>query len=552
MPERAVVLAAGLGTRLRPVSGDVPKPMMPLWDRPLVARVLDALHTWGVRHVLINLHHGAAQVMQGAMAYAPFGLQLDFSFEPEILGTGGVLRRAAWFLDDQPFWMVNADLAMRLDPHPLVQRFRPPRTIAVLWMHGTRGPRTVKMGRHGWIQDFAVKHPGAPGTTTFCGLQLLSPRIIKFIPESGYSTIVDAYRAAQAAGWRVAGLELPDAYWADVGTPERYLEAHQETAAWWGEGETSLPATRVLFPLERDALSKRGWSVNQTEVTPFPARGSARSFARVSEGKRRAILMRYDPVRVENTMYTAQARFLARVGVRVPAVLWDSPSTHRALLEDLGGEDLVGWLNQRPEQRRTVYRRVLDAVLDWHKKATPALRRARVPLMPPFARDLYQWEHDLFYTHYLKTAAGWTPNEKRTLRSVLTQVARHLETVRPVLVHRDLQSSNILWVHRKPAFIDFQGMRLGPAAYDLASLLCDPYMELPEEERDELLTRYEARMDPSRFRRVDYHAAVIQRLAQALGAYGRLSVLPGCERFRAYIPPAERMLRAGVTLWRAL
>jgi aminoglycoside/choline kinase family phosphotransferase len=138
----------------------------------------------------------------------------------------------------------------------------------------------------------------------------------------------------------------------------------------------------------------------------------------------------------------------------------------------------------------------------------------------------------------------------RLSRKTAESVLRELGTVAPrllkaprVLIHRDLQSSNVLvTASRRIAFIDFQGMRLGPAAYDLASLLCDPYVSLPIENQEDLLSHYENTTGGRRELRDLFWWAGVQRLTQALGAFGRLSAIRGAEHFGGRIPPAVRML----------
>jgi aminoglycoside/choline kinase family phosphotransferase len=140
------------------------------------------------------------------------------------------------------------------------------------------------------------------------------------------------------------------------------------------------------------------------------------------------------------------------------------------------------------------------------------------------------------------------------LRRDLRRVGRKLAQAPSVLVHRDLQSSNILLQDGSPRsgrgepwFIDFQGMRYGPAVYDLASLLCDPYVALPGPLQEELVEQYaRSSRNPASIRGLFWHAAV-QRLGQALGAYGRLSESAETEYFKQYIPPAMEMLARAVS-----
>ena len=198
-PRKAVILAAGLGTRLRPLTAATPKPLLPLWGTPLLDHTMALLRGWGVNDVLLNLHHGADAILRHLRRTVHPGLRVTLSFEPAILGTGGALRRAEWFLGDAPFWLVNADVAADLEPAPLLRAAARPRTLAALWLTDRAGPRTVEL-RRGRIASFRSPIAGQPGTYTFCGLHLLSPRILRFLPPAGFATIVGAYEAAVRAG----------------------------------------------------------------------------------------------------------------------------------------------------------------------------------------------------------------------------------------------------------------------------------------------------------------------------------------------------------------
>lgn len=602
LPNKAFVLAAGFGTRMLPLSRDLPKPMMPLWGRPLLEHVLLLLRDWGVRDVLVNTHHRPGELIRWAAGRPVAGLRVNFSFEPEILGTGGALRRAAWFLDDRPFWLINADVAADLDPAPLLRAFARLHPLAALWLHPSLGPRTVSM-ENGLVTSFRAPVPGAGGTFTFCGLHLLSPRILDYLPEESFAGIVPAYERAMKRGERIAGVCVPDCFWADLGTPRQYLEAHAEilkrgrrsgrpgpadtrgfaaigpnvqrapgcrienSVVWEGarlgprarvcdavigrEAVVNEPVTglagrgdRVLDPAEQRAAREYGWPPDEVTAFPFGPRGSARAFARLRRGRDSVILMRYDPERAENNLQVPHGRFLAGIAFRVPAVLLDRPESNLALLEDAGDcclRDRV--LRARPDRIEGLYRRILDQLARLHETGTQRAKQAHLTLMQPFTLKLYRWERELFVTHFLRAAHRASAGEIRQIRRELAGIAARLNRAPRVLLHRDLQSSNILLKNGTPVFIDFQGMRLGPAAYDLASLLCDPYVALPEPLQEKLLLHYARRRpkDPSAARL--FWPAAVQRLVQALGAYGRLSAQPGLESFARFIPPALLLLR---------
>jgi aminoglycoside/choline kinase family phosphotransferase len=167
-----------------------------------------------------------------------------------------------------------------------------------------------------------------------------------------------------------------------------------------------------------------------------------------------------------------------------------------------------------------------------------------------FDERLYCWEQEYFTEHCLGELFDVEATERATLLScgAMRKLASDLALLPRQLVHRDFQSQNILIRNGEAVFIDFQGMRPGLAQYDLASLLCDPYVEISGDERASLLNYYrELQPDADtdvreKFERIFWQCAV-QRLMQALGAYGFLSIHRGKPAFRAHVTPALIRLR---------
>lgn len=613
-PRKAVILAAGLGTRLEPLSYDTPKPLVPVWGEPTLLRLVRLLAGWGVTDILVNLHHEPGSIVRELRGKD--GPRMCFSFEPEILGTGGVLRRASWFMGEDPAWMINADIVAELAPARLVRAFAGDRTIASLWLHPEKGPRTVEM-RRGQVTSFRSEHPGEPGTFTFCGLQIVSPGILRFLPASGASSIVTAYERAMRTGLRVRGVVVPGSRWADTGTPHRYLEAHTsgvsrvsgpgrdtlrsaaalkkqgvtvrgfaavardasvspgaeivDSVVWHGArigprarlvgavvARNTAVNTRVSgvavacdrFPethAMRQALAALAWPPAKTTALRLPTRGSDRWFTRLVHGTRTVMLIRYNPARTENTLYAGHARFLAGKHVPVPRVLKDLPDLCVTVVEDVGDrsleEEAAQWNTARIER---VYRRVIDATVTLHGIDVKALRRAGIRLEPPFTPSLYRREHDVFTDYFLVRAKGIGRRTIQDAREELQTVARKLCRAPKVLIHRDLQSSNVMLRRGRPVLIDFQGMRMGPAAYDLASLLCDPYMMLPGSLRAALLQYYASKTEPAGTVCRVFAYAAVQRLAQAIGAYGRFESRPETAHFGRHIGPAFMLMRGAL------
>jgi hypothetical protein len=147
-----------------------------------------------------------------------------------------------------------------------------------------------------------------------------------------------------------------------------------------------------------------------------------------------------------------------------------------------------------------------------------------VELEPAFDLKLYQWEHALFEDHLLKERFGYEslPDD---VRKELNAAAEELDKGSRVVIHRDLQSSNILFKGRHFSFIDYQGMRMGSPAYDIASLLYDPYVRIDPKLRCILAAGY-LKIMPECPDVVDlFFKGAVQRLVQSLGAFGRLSSL---------------------------
>ncbi|NCA81545.1 MAG: hypothetical protein EOM72_02190 [Opitutae bacterium] len=552
-PRKAFILAAGLGTRLRPLTLDTPKPMLPLWDRPMLARTLDRLAAWGVREILINLHHAPGPLLRHLASHPFPPLRISAVFEPVILGTGGALRNAEWFID-QPFWLLNADIIADLDPTPLLRAWQERNPLAACWLTEDAGPKTVRCDQ-GLIRDF---HDPKRGHATFCGLQLLDERILPFIAPDGFDTIIAAYQRAQKKRHRIAGVFVPGSCWADIGTPAHYVQAHRATAQRLGHAGESffLPAAAVLTLREQSLLlasdlrpPTAGFSV---EV--LPPRGSSREFFRLKNpsGDRcciykystyAAILIRWSPERPDNRLYARHTRFLDSIGIPVPRLLLDSPRDHFLAIEDLGPDTLESRRPRRkPAEILRLYNPVVDITLRLHLDGLPAARKARLPLMPGFDAALYAWEHAYFIDHVLRARLRASETLIAAVAAELKSISAMLARSPQALIHRDWQSSNILFRGRQPVMIDYQGMRRGPAAYDLASLLCDPYVDLPAPVQQKLLQSY-ARRHPHGAQIAEaFPAAVIQRLCQALGAYAVLSKKPGMAPFARHIPVAARQL----------
>lgn len=610
-PKKALVLAAGLGTRLRPLTAACPKPLLPLWNVPLLEHLLRLLEAWGVEEVAVNLHWQPEKI-RAYLAARQGQAKIRAAYEPEILGTGGALRPLRSFFDTEPFWVANADIAAALDPSPLMQAFEAGDGLAAAWLEPKKGPRTVETDRRGRITCYRSPTPGVPGTSTFCGLQLISPRLFDHLPERPFCTLVEAYEQAMGQNLFVDGVAVPGSYWDDAGTVEAYLRIHGEVKrlAKAGKGGGGLYDARAdrcgagearFFCVGADvtvgagvtgcdsivsgrssvadgsaltravvaggsvggtldgavciraadvedealpgALAALGWQPETTAAAFLGTRGSNRSFWRLYSERASAIYIRYSLERSENVRYSGHAAVLAAAGVPVPAVLADLPASRCLVLEDWGDDSLQQRMERRPGHAEAWYRSVVEALARLHREGTRAVETSGTALEPPFDAALYAWEHRLFEEQLLVERYGYEALPEEVTRELLG-VAERLGKARQVVVHRDFQSSNILFRGLRFAFIDFQGMRLGAAAYDLASLLYDPYVKLTPLFRARLAAHYGS-CQPEHPDAVElFFDGAVQRLVQALGAYGRLAGVGQPGFVRHILPALENLLEA--------
>jgi len=285
-----------------------------------------------------------------------------------------------------------------------------------------------------------------------------------------------------------------------------------------------------------------------TTVEPIEKGGSGRKFWRIRNSGGSCILVRYSLDRADNAGYADIARFLTRVGIRVPEVLLHDAAEGVMVMEDVGDTDLFAFRSVPWPERRRLYGLTLAQLALLHTRAH--LAADCPPLQPPFDAALYEWEQDYFIEHCLGRHFKMSAAEiaAHVDRPRLRKIAALLAAEPRCLVHRDFQSQNVMIRDGQPAFIDFQGLRPGLAQYDLASLLLDPYVGLAPAERDVLFDHYLSVAhveNPTRFREL-YDLCAMQRLMQALGAYGKLGHADSRTHFLAHIPAAVALLHETV------
>jgi N-acetylmuramate 1-kinase len=291
--------------------------------------------------------------------------------------------------------------------------------------------------------------------------------------------------------------------------------------------------------------------VTDIKIRPIEKGGSDRKFYRIRcSANQTLVLVKYNLEREENRHYVQIAKFLDAHGIRVPKIYFHDAAEGLIWIEDLGKSDLYSYRRESWLVRRAFYESALDGIIKLHSLPESLCLEMKEHLPAEFNAALYEWEQSYFFENCLGLYFKTSESKVKELAALpaLHEIAEHLASLPRVLVHRDFQSQNIIIQNGEAHLIDFQGMRPGLAEYDLASLFFDPYVELSGAERSELISYYRQKQTDNG-RRVDgqfdntLQLCAMQRLMQALGAYGFLGLVGGHENFLQYIPRAVHSLR---------
>jgi len=299
--------------------------------------------------------------------------------------------------------------------------------------------------------------------------------------------------------------------------------------------ELLLRQTRRHFPR---------FNVDEIKIAPIEKGGSDRKFYRIRcSSEQSLILVKYNLEREENRHYVEIAQFLETRGIHAPRIYYHDTDEGLIWLEDLGERDLFSYRDEPWLVRRAFYDSALDEVRKLHDLPESICIEMRQHLPAEFNAALYSWEQSYFFENCLGRYFQIEPARLERLAALpaLSEIAQRLAQLPRVLVHRDFQSQNILVRNGQAYLIDFQGMRPGLPQYDLASLFYDPYVDLSEAERDELLEHYCGEKPGADFLET-LRLCAMQRLMQALGAYGFLGLVKDYKHFLQYIPKAVRSL----------
>lgn len=230
---RAVIIAGGSGTRLRPLTYNIPKPMVPLFNKPFIQYQIEMLRRHGIREIIINLHYLADSIRDYFGDGSKLGVKLFYSYEKEALGTGGAVKNAEEYFTDEPLIVLNGDILTDVDLSAVIAQHREQQSCATLTLIRVTDPTSyglVFTNDDGRIYRFLEKPSWDEATvdTVNAGIYVLDPKVFDLVPKGEpYSFERGLFPLLLQRNETMAGY-ITENYWLDIGSPSKYMQAHTD------------------------------------------------------------------------------------------------------------------------------------------------------------------------------------------------------------------------------------------------------------------------------------------------------------------------------------
>jgi NDP-sugar pyrophosphorylase family protein/aminoglycoside/choline kinase family phosphotransferase len=598
------ILAAGYGERLQPITNFIPKPLLPILGKPLLESIIEkiiALPPDKIRidKIGINLHH-KKEAIQEWTEKSPFNARIVLFPETSILNTGGALKNAESFLAGSDFIVHNGDIISDIDIPALAEYHHYEKNLVTLAVHDYPQFNNVVIDRDGLLKRVGktnVLRDGYKRAIAFTGIAAYSEEFLSFLPKHA-SSIIDAWMKAAASGHRIGTFDVTGCSWSDIGSPSSYVSA--VILALRNDGEAAHIAPSTLgcedvhldgkIVIENGCTLGKGSSLKNCVVLPngcvesgatysncivgpdyvipidesafllvtdkgtlIGTGGSDRSYFRTRNESGTVVFMQCrheDPDFSRHIEYTA---FFRKYSIPIPEMFGVDLENRSVYFEDLGDLSLYTWL-KCPRCDRTIeeaYRRVIDILVQLHCEASEHVSDCPALADRIFDYAYLRWETDYFTERFVKGLKNIEIGNASSLADEFHRLALRTGAFTKRIIHRDFQSQNIMMTKGGiPRIIDYQGARMAPPAYDVASILWDPYAPLRDDLRGRLLVYYKDRMTEKSgtwFKTEEFAESLLycrlQRHMQALGAYGFLSTIKGKTYYLKHVPEGLRLLK---------
>lgn len=553
---KAMILAAGLGTRLSPFTANIPKPLFPVGGRPLLDIIIHSLQNAGCESIIINTHHLYKKI-DFFLSSRKYSIPVFTRYEPLILGTGGAIKNVADFWDDQPFMVVNSDIITDIDLREVYDFHLNHKYPATLVLHDYKEFNNVLISREDFIGGFykeeSNENIGYEKKLAFTGIQVLDPDILDFIPDGLFFSIIDAYRELIFSGQRLKAFIAQKHYWQDIGTPKSYRKAVADKMApeAFKQAWPDFTFSEIKYDRIKGDGSDRRWYRVMAEDQAY-----SEAHGKQNDVPLQKLIMVDHGIRAQKAIsevdsFIAIGQHLYAMGVPIPRIYLYDKFSGLVFLEDLGDVKFQKLVlsTKDPEEVALYYKTVIDVLIKMSTVGVKDFDISWTYQTPYYSKELIlEKECRYFVDAFLRGYLGMNyffEDFKDEFESLAEKTLKF-----PVngFMHRDLQSRNIMVKDNKFYIIDFQGGRIGPVQYDLASLLIDPYVDLSYELRAQLvdycikgLSKF-FQINEDQFRYCFRYCSITRNL-QVLGAFGNLIRMNNKSYFEQYIPAAIKTLK---------
>ncbi len=538
---KALILAAGFGTRLLPYTRKIPKPLFTLMSKPVIEHIIHKLVDIGCEQILINTHHLHMQIKDFIKQNRYHGI-IQTIYEPKILETGGAIANAKLFLNDNPFFVINSDVISNIDLKKVYDFHITSNCMASLVLHDHDKFNKIKIDEQNNIQNFDAQIDGL----AFTGIAVLSPAAFDYFPEDSNRSgkkvfsIIEVYRNL-CRNNQIKAFVDTNIFWSDMGTQNSY-------------SMTSL----LLLAASQFKIDQS--KIKEIEIEHLAGDGSDRNWYRTKHSDRSLIIsdhgicMPKSDALLQIRAFIQIGRHLASKKLLVPQIYDYDELSGMVILEDLGNIHLADLVKENNSDKFTLnlYKKVIDNLIDFSIKGFIGFKKKWTCQTQTYSKELIlekecRYFMDEFIHNYLKLDFSFNDLSKE-----FDHIAEHAIKHGLIgLMHRDMQSRNIMVVYHNDIFsinfIDFQGARSGPLQYDLASLLIDPYVNLKDSTSDELLQYTMERLKLSQKEKLNflksYQYCCLTRSMQILGAFSFLKLTKKKKKFQQYVPVAVKNIK---------
>ena len=516
---KALLLAAGLGTRLRPYTYNLPKALFTIANQTLLDQLIQKLIQAGCRDIAINTHH-LHQHLEKFLQSQNYPVRVKTMYEPVLLGAGA-LKKAGLLWGPSPFMVINTDIVTDIDFKIIYQFHLNHHDPVTMVLYDQPGINTVAYRADGFITGFNAQTQGL----TFTGIQVLNPLVLEYIPVGIFSNPIHIYQYLITKGYGIKAYISKD-YWQDIGTPTNY--------------------TRVVL---QKMLARLGPQYSgQFKSFKLKGDGSDRQWQRITHGKNSLIAVDHG---IHTKTSKSEVQAFVKIGQHLLSKNLPLPQIYQydylaglVVMQDLGDIRLETIIKKAPAHSiETYYRRVIDILIRLNQEGGEDFQTSWSWQSQFYDQELILEKECRYYMQaFIQGYLGLDLSFKDFAQEFKVLANKALENGLMGFMHRDFQSRNIMVCQNQIYIIDFQGGRFGPLQYDLASLLIDPYVMLPPDLQISLAEYCAQKISiPLDAFMNSYHYCCITRSLQILGAFAFLTARAKIG-FEQYLVPATATL----------